>query len=164
MSKVEEFIETYEYIQGCLIGNPGYQYGKKKLAEKKVSEFLFNNPILTENIFDFITFIFVLRTSKFNRYTVIPFNQFTSKNAAKYYKERDGKINHFIRKFQLDHNLRDPFSKKVGLSVEYLDRVRRKHFDSPKGFLTCASYEGFLYDKIKCEGCKFNYICGDQNG
>lgn len=160
MSKIEEFIETYEYIQGKLLGNPGYQYNKRKLAEKKTAEFLFNNPMLTENIFDFITFIFVLRTSKFNRYTVIPFNQFTSKNAVKHYKERESKMIHFTRKFQLDHNLRDPFSQRIGLSIEYLDKVRERDFNTAKGFIRCNSYEGFMYDKIKCKGCRFTYICG----
>lgn len=159
MSKEEEFVGTYEYTQGVLNGNFGYEYGKKREALKKAAAFLSENPSITEEIFDFITFICVLRTSRYNRYTVIPFNQFTSKNAVKLYRERSSQHDYFIRKFQMSNHLRDPYLKKVSLSEEFLERQRRKYFNSPRGFLLCQEYGGYLWDEVKCKNCRYNYIC-----
>lgn len=156
-----EFLEVYEYIQGKISGNPGFQYNKPIEAKKKIRIFLQENPTVTD-IFDFITFISVLRTSKYNRYTIIPFSQYTSKNAAKLYKEKTPQQDYFIRKFQFRFELRNPLLKQVGLSTVYLDSQRKRYFDTPKGFLKCSSYEGFLYDTEKCKGCRYTYICGNK--
>lgn len=163
--KSEEFLTTYEYMQGKISGSFGFQYSKPRAAKEKIEAFLKENPNIEGHIFDFITFICVLRTSKHNRYTIIPLNQFTSKNAIKLYKEKTPQMDYWIRKFQLQYNLRDPFNRPiVGLSEQYMEQQRRKYFNTARGFLHCCSYEGFLYEEksVSCLECHYNYICNEK--
>lgn len=159
----EEFIEIYEYIQGSLISNPGYSLLKKRDNAKKVKSFLDKHTDLTLPMYNFITFIFVLRTSKYNRYKIIPFNQFTSENAYKAYKERDSQQIYFTSKFQMDHNLSNPIKQSCVLSEVYLDEQRQKYFGTPRGYIICSSFNGILYNRGKCMRCKFNYICSNNS-
>lgn len=159
MSPGEEFVEVYEYIQGKINSSPGYECSKRRTATSKAKVFLELHHSLTAEIFDFISFIFVLRTSEMNRYTFLPFGQFVSKNAYNLYKERTEQQCYFLRKFQLERELRNPIQEIPSLSSVYLDSQREKYFDSPRGYILCESFEGKLYDEVKCKECRYNYIC-----
>lgn len=163
MSEEEKFLETYEYLQGTLNGFLEYSYSKRGDALKKIRQVLEKHSDIKDEIFDFLTFICVLRMSKHNRYTILPLRLFTSENAIKLYKKRSSSQSYLIRKFQFDRRLRDPYKEKVTLSKEYLDRERRRDMGTPKGFLHCTSFEhNFLYDKVACKNCCYNYICGNE--
>lgn len=162
MLQAETFVRMYEHIQGILISNPGYEILKKREAHKKAECFLEKHPNIIGKLYNFITFIFVLRTSKYSRYKVIPFTQFTSENAYKLYSEIDSQQSYFISKFQIENNLKNPIIEETVLSEEYLDLQRQKYFGEPRGFLLCRSFGGLLYNRGKCIRCKFNYICRDE--
>lgn len=160
MSKEEEFIELYEYIQGRLISSPGFECSKRRDNLKKTRSFLEKHHSLTSDLYGFISFIFFLRTSAKNRYIVIPFVQFISENAYKRYQSRSQQDDYFTSRFLYEREIGNPTAEKEEkLPIEYLDSKRAKYFNTPRGYIECESFNGVLFDEMKCKECKYNYLC-----
>ena len=155
----EEFIELFEHIQGILLSYPAYEVSKPEASRKKVKTFLQSHPTIAGDMWSFLCFIFMCKTSKMNRHIIVPLNQFLSKNAAKRFSDRKAADSYHCRKFIKQNNIRKPSHLEKGLSEEYLASKREKYFNTPRGFIECQSFDGALFSPNICNRCQYYYIC-----
>lgn len=157
MSRIEEFIEIYEYIQSRLLSRPNFELNLKRSVRSKLEKFLEDNNF---PIWEYLTFQFAIEENRDSRFKTIPYNHIVGKNALKRWQEKSKGYSFLVLRFLMSKDLNNPLKEKeVFLSDRYLKEQREKYFNSPRGYLHCQSFERLLYDEDACKDCRYNYFC-----
>lgn len=160
MSQFNDFVEIYEYFQSRLLSNP--QYELKADARKKIQKFLEQNEISDE--WNYLAFQFCFKANSKSRFGVIPTNHIIGKTALKRYSQRTRQQVFMVSKFLMKFQLQDPRKKvECSLSDRYLDQVRNRNKNTPRGFVECSLFGKLLYDEVKCQDCQYNYMCRNND-
>lgn len=162
MTRKEEFVKIYEYLQGKLTNNPAYEFTLKRKDREKLEKFLDNEVV--GNLWNYLTFqfnrqVFLLQVSGL---PMVPFRNVISNKAIERWRHRTRQEMWFTSKFVMEHDLFNPIEKENTVSENYMDKQRKLYFDSSKGFILCESFDGFLFDLEKCQGCRFIRICEEK--
>jgi hypothetical protein len=162
MTRREEFETIYEYLQGKLTNNPKYEFHAKRKDRERIKDFLENE--IVGNLWNYLTFqfnrqVFLLSVSKLS---IVPLPNVIGKAAIERWRKRTQKDMWFTSKFVMEYDLRNPIQKEEVLSDSYLDKERRLYFDTPRGYILCESYDGFLYHDEKCKGCRYIKLCEEK--
>lgn len=162
MTRREEFETIYEYLQGKLTNNPKYEFHAKRKDKERIKDFLENE--IVGNLWNYLTFqfnrqVFLLSVSKLS---IVPLPNVIGKAAIERWRKRTQKDMWFASKFVMEYDLRNPIQKEEVLSDSYLDKERRLYFDTPRGYILCESYDGFLYHDEKCKGCRYIKLCEEK--
>lgn len=162
MTRKEEFETIYEYLQGKLTNNPKYEFHAKRKDRERIKDFLENE--IVGNLWNYLTFqfnrqVFILSVSKLS---IIPLPNVIGKAAIERWRKRTQKDMWFTSKFVMEYDLRNPIQKEEALSDSYLDKERQLYFDSPRGYILCESYDGFLCHEKKCKGCRYIKLCEEK--
>lgn len=158
---IEEFCEIFEYLKQRMTCSPGYQLKKKKKDILLIEKFFVNSNITSiEELWRYLLFQFVLSDNNYsNRYS-LTLTKAISSNALKRWNERTFQQTFIVARTQRDRGLQNPIKENnCKLSERYKDFLRKKYWNTPRGFILCGEYNGFLYDEIKCEKCQFIKAC-----
>ena len=162
MTRKEEFKEIYEYLQGKLTNNPMYEWRMKRKDREKINDFLENE--IVGDLWNYLTFqfhrqVFLLSVSKLN---MVPLANVIGKAAIERWRNRTQRDMWFVSKFVMEHDLCNPIKKEECITESYLDKERSLYFNSPRGYILCESYDGFLYHDEKCKGCRYIKLCEEK--
>lgn len=161
---LEQFYEIYEYLQGVFLSSPSYCVKRSKRRDLMISSFLKKNKI--EDIgalWGYLVFCFVVFESKKSRFSVLPINNITSKNAKNQYDSRSQEMDFTVESIKIKKGLRNPLrkeSEKHVFAKEYLEKQRQKFFNTPRGFIHCSDF-GIenIYERGTCITCKYKKEC-----
>lgn len=161
---IEEFCEIFEYLKQRIECNPFYEVKRVKKNRDAILRFFKNSNINSiEEIWDFLLFQLVLSDNKYSNTHSLTLFKCISINAIKRWKERTSEQMFVLSKLQRERGLRNPLAKQnSSFSEEYLDFLRNKFFNTPRGFILCGEYEGALYNDEKCKNCNYKIAC--KNG
>lgn len=157
---LDEFCEIYEYLVARLNNNPGYELKRTDKNIGLIDKFFKNSQIKTvDEIWKYLSFQIVLSDRKNSRICYINLPRIISLNSIKRWNERSSEEIFMVSRILRQRGLQNPIKERRGFSEEYLDFLRHKYWNSPRGFILCEEYEGGLYDEIKCKECRYNKAC-----
>lgn len=156
----EEFVEIFEYLMQKVY-SPYYHVKMTSRNVNAIIRFFENSKIdSVDEIWKYLLFQLVLSMNRYsNRYSVTLL-KCISINAIKRWNERTEEKMFLVSKFQRVRRLENPLQNKVHLySERYLNEQRKKYWNTPRGFIHCGEFNGILYHKIRCFGCRYKESC-----
>ncbi|MFW6273066.1 MAG: hypothetical protein ACOC2U_04745 [bacterium] len=165
MKGLEEYIKsTYEQFFQKTSGNPSFEFNLTKSTRKNLDNFLKRIPegAGKEWVFDFLLFQFSRyhdKKTKMGR-GVVPFSWLVGQKAFDAWNNRTERQVWYSHKFKLDYGITKEVDYNVNLSPEYKDSIRKRFFNTEKGFVFCK--ENFLKREKGnryCLRCNFKKVC-----
>lgn len=158
---IEEFCDIYEYLTERLNNMPGYELKRNRRNLMLINKFLKASQISSsEELWKFMSFQMILSENRRSGKYCFNLTVNTSSNAIKRWNNRDANQLFLVSKFLRERGYKNPVQNSIKFSEEYLDFLRHKFWNTPKGWLLCVGeYKGALYNQEKCSKCRYEYTC-----
>lgn len=157
---IDEFCDIYEYLIARLNNSPGYELKRSQKNINLINKFMINSKInTTDEIWKYLSFQIVLSDRKNSGIFYITLAKCLCLNSIKQWNERTSEKMFMVSRILRQRGLRNPLESQSRFSEEYLDFLRHKFWNTPRGYILCNEYEGALYNEIKCKECKYNKAC-----
>ena len=158
---LEEFCEIFEYLIQRLNCSPSYEVKRTSKNLKAINRFFEETKINSiDGIWEFLLFQAVLSENRYSRGFSFTFLKSISSNSIKRWNERTSTRNFVVSKFQRERRLVNPLkNNKHSYSDEYVKYLRKKFWNTPRGFILCGEYDGILYNENECKDCRYKDAC-----
>lgn len=136
------------------------RFKKTKSSIELVRNFWKETGIVSEKVlWEYMVFQASLKDNEKSRIFAVNPSALIGPVAIKNWKKRNKIQLHVAVKKQREYGWKSPFEEKDGYSEEYREMLRKRFWNTERGFLWCQQYEGWLFDKDKCQGCDFFKAC-----
>lgn len=164
MVPIYKIIQVYEYMYQRTYMQPDYAMARTGRNLKLLSKFQKMIPVDAGNdfIWNYTVHAFWCYDGKLSRRNV-ELNWIYGQRMVGRYRNRTEDQIYRLQQYKESKAIKNPLKEgyELSLSDAYKDKQRKKYWNTPRGYLNCLDFGGFLYDEknVYCKNCRYKKHC-----